>query len=158
MLINGLDQLTAGRNELQEKINNVNFQQNSHDSLLSRIDTWQEQTIQKVKQAADQARQQALTFIRSKQDEIKKQFQTLSQELEQLQETEGVLEDDLSRLKNQIEQVDQCLEKLSQPSALELNTKQSEQIVWNRMIYVENRSTSFIPKQCQPLLQGECFD
>ena len=82
MLINELDELTASRNELQEKINRTNMQKNSHNSLLSQIDAWQEETIQKVKQAADQARQQALAFIRSTQEGIKKQFQTLSHELE----------------------------------------------------------------------------
>ena len=155
MLINRLDELTADRNELQEKFSKTSSQKNSGNSLLARIDAWQEETIQKVKQAASQARQQALKIINSKQEEINKQFQILSQELEKLRETEDVLEGDLSRLKNQIEQVNKDLEKLSQPPAVELNIKQTEQIVWHRMIYVEDRSTSSVPVQ-QPIpLQGE---
>ena len=100
MLVNGLDEITVERNELQEKINKAKPQKQSGSSILSRIDEWQQITIDKVIQAAEQARQQVLKIMNSKREEITREFQTLSQELEQLRETEGVLEQDLTRLKN----------------------------------------------------------
>ncbi len=142
MLVNGLDELTVERNELHEKINKASADKQSGSSLLSRIDKWQQDTIEKVKQAAQQARQQALEIINFKREEIMRQFQTLSQELEQLRETEGVLEQDLTRLKGQIGLINEDLEHLSQPPAVELNVSQSDQIVWDRMIYVEHKRQS----------------
>ena len=120
-----------------------------------RIDAWQEDTIQKVKQAAHEARQQALKIMNAKQEEIKGQFQTLSQELERLRETEDVLEQDLSSLKEQIKQLNNGLEKLSQPPAVKLHTEESEQIAWPRMIYVEDRSASSARPPQQPQLPSE---
>jgi DNA repair exonuclease SbcCD ATPase subunit len=148
MLVHGLD-------ELQEKINKASSQKHSGSSLLSQIDAWQKDTIQKVKQTAQQARQQVSKILNSKQKEITRQFRTVSQELKQFKQTKGVLEQDLSRLKNQIEQLHKDLEKLSQLPAIELNMKQSEQIVWCRMIYVEDRSVSSAQEQCSSQLRGE---
>jgi DNA repair exonuclease SbcCD ATPase subunit len=155
MLFNSLDELTVDRNDLQEKINKASSKKQFGSSLLSRIDEWQEITIGKVKQAAEQARQQALKIMNSKREEITRQFQTLSQELEQLRETEGVLEQDLARLKQQIGQLNKGLEQLSQPSVGELNVKQSDQIVWNRMIYVEEKSAHADYQQHRPQLRGQ---
>ena len=158
MLINGLDELIAGRNELQEKINRPSSQRHSGNSLLSRIDVWQEETIVKVKQAARQARQQVLIIINSKQEEIKEQFQALSQELAQRRETAGVLEGDLARLKDEIKRLNKALEKLSQPPTVELNIDQSEQIAWDRLIYVGDRSASSLSYQRQSQTKSEYFD
>jgi phage shock protein A len=154
MLLYGLDELTVNRNELQEEINKASSYKHSGSSLLSRIDAWQEDTIQKVKQAAQQARQQVLNIINFKREDITRQFQALSQEMEQLRETEDVLEQDLSRLKNQIKKLHEGLENVSQPPAIELNTKQSEKITWHHMIYVEDRSVSSAQEQ----RRGECLN
>jgi chromosome segregation ATPase len=154
-LVDGLDELTVDRNDLQEKINKISSDKHSSSSLLSRIDEWQQVTIENVKQAAQQARQQVLKIMNSKQEEIKRQFQTLSQEFEQLRETEGVLEQDLARLKQQIGQLNNDLEQLSQPSTVELNMKQSDQIMWNRLICVEEKSERTVDQQHQPQPRGE---
>jgi chromosome segregation ATPase len=142
MLVHGLDELTVNRNELQEKINQASSQTNSGSSLLSQIDAWQENTIQKVKQTAQQARQQVLKIINSKREDITKQFQTLSKEMKELRETEDVLEQDLSRLKKQIEQLHKGLGNLSQSLTVELNMKHSEQIAWHHLICIEDKSLS----------------
>ncbi len=147
MLVNELDELTVDRNELHEKINKASSQKHSDSSLLSQIDVWQEDMIQKVKQTAQHARQQVLKILNSTQEEIIRQFQAMSQEMEQLRETEDVLEQDLSRLKNQIEQLQKSLGNLYQSPTLELKMKQSEQIAWHRMICVEDRSESSTQRQ-----------
>ena len=156
MLVNGLDEITIERNELQEKINKTKSQKQSGTSILSRIDEWEEITIEKVKQAAEQVRQQVLKMMNSRKEEIMKEFQSLSQELEQLRETRAVLEQDLTRFKQQIARINIDLSQLSQLPAIELNTKQSDQIVWNRMIYVvENKSKSSDDLQLRSSLKGE---
>jgi hypothetical protein len=74
MLINGLEKLTASRNELQEKINNANLDNRSDTSILSQIDTWEQKTMQKVQQAADEVRKEVLVLIKSKQEESQKNW------------------------------------------------------------------------------------
>jgi uncharacterized protein (UPF0305 family) len=155
MLVNELDELITDRDEFQEKINKASSDTQFDSSLLLRIDEWQRITIEKVKQAAKQVRQEVLKIMNSKREEIMREFQTLSQELEQLKETEGVLEQDLTRLKQYIGQINKDLEQLSQLSAVELNVKQSERIVWHRMIYVEEKPINPVKQQFQSQPEGE---
>jgi predicted RNase H-like nuclease (RuvC/YqgF family) len=139
MLMNKLDELTVDRNDLQEKINKATSQNQSGSSLLSRIDEWQRTTIEKVKQAAEQARQQVLQIMNSKREEITRQFQTMSQEMKELRDTKSVVERDLAQLKQQIDQLNEDLKQLSQLPIVELNMKQSDKIEWRRMIRVEEK-------------------
>ncbi|CAF0745408.1 unnamed protein product [Adineta steineri] len=141
MLANELDGLTTERDVIQEKISKAISHRQSAGSLLSRIDEWQRTTIEKVKEAAAQAREQAFQIMNLKREEITKQFEIISQELKELSDTKCVLEQDLTRLKQDIDQLNQDLEQLSQPPPAKLNVKQSEQIVWHQMIYVEQQST-----------------
>ena len=154
MLVNGLDKLIASRNELQEKINNANLDNRSDISILSQIDTWEQETIQKVQHAADKVRKEALVLIKSKQEEIKNQFQTLSKELANMQKTEVVLEQDLTKLEREIARINDDLKQSSQLPTIKLTMNQSEQIAWNRMIYVEQnpRNTSSQQEQQSELL------
>lgn len=149
MSAKGLEKLTASRNELQEKINNANLNNRSDISILSQIDTWEQKTIQKVKQAADDVRKEVFVLIKSKQEEIKNQFQTLSKELDNLRETKSVLDKDLTRLEREIAQINEDLKQSSQLPTVKLVTNQSEQIAWNHMIYVEQKSENTTSQQEQ---------
>jgi uncharacterized phage infection (PIP) family protein YhgE len=155
MLINKLDELTADRNDLQEKINKATSHNQSSSSFLSRIDEWQQATIEKVKQAAEQARQQVSQIINSKREDITRQFQTMSQNMKQLRDTKGVVEHDLARLKQQIEQLNEDLKQLSQPPTVELNVKQSDKIEWHRMICVEEKPVYAANEQSQSQPRGK---
>jgi DNA polymerase III delta prime subunit len=149
MLINGLEKLNASRNELQAKINNANLDNRSDISILSQIDTWEQKTIQKVQQAADEVRKEVLVLIKSKQEEIKNQFQTLSKELDNLQETKSILEQDLTRLEREIARINEDLKQSSQLPTVKLMTNQSEQIEWIHMMYVEQKSENTTSQQDQ---------
>ena len=147
MLTDELDGIIAERNELAEKFKRVTLLEKRDNSLLSQIDEWQETIIEKVKKVAEQARQQVLNVVNFQQGEVSKQFQTISQELKQLKDTKGAVEQSLTRLKQQINELNEDLDKISQSSTIELNTKQSDHIVWDRMIYVEEKSA---PTSNQP--------
>ena len=159
MLVNGLDKLIASRNELQEKINNANLDNRSDISILSQIDTWEQETIQKVQHAADKVRKEALVLIKSKQEEIKNQFQTLSKELANMQKTEVVLEQDLTKLEREIARINDDLKQSLQLPTIKLTMNQSEQIAWNRMIYVEqNPQNTSSQQEQQSELLGKHLD
>jgi hypothetical protein len=98
-------------------------------------------------------------ILNSKRIEITTQFETLSQELVQRKETEDFVETDLAQLRQKIQQLNQNLKSLNQPPAIELHTEQSDKIVWNRLIYVEeeytHRRRSPPPSQPPPIYQFE---
>ena len=141
MLFNDMDGLIEGRNDLQEKINKASQNKNARSPLYAQIDEWQRTTIEKVMAVAEQARQQVTEILNSKRIEITSQFETLSQELIQRKESENFVENDIARLKQKIQQLNQDLNSLTQPPAIEFHTEQSDQIAWDRLIYVENKST-----------------
>ncbi len=146
-LVNRLEKLTTSQHELKEKIDNTNLDNRSDISILSQIDTWEQKTIEKVQQAADEVRKEVLVLIKSKREGIKNQFQTLSKELDNLRETKGVLEQDLTRLERQIARINEDLKQSSQLPTVKLITNRSEQIAWNHMIYVEQKSENTTSQQ-----------
>jgi len=147
ILVNGLEKLTASRNELQEKIKNFNLGNRPDILILSQIDRWEQKTIEKVHQAADEVRKEVLVLVKSKQEEIKNQFESLSKELDNLRETKGTLEQDLIRLEREIAQINEDLKQSFQLPNVKLMTNQSEQIPWNPMIYVEEKSQNTTSQQ-----------
>lgn len=142
ILIRNLNEIKTNQNDLQGKIKKVKSQKQPSNLFLTRIDEWQQQTIEKVKQTAQQVRQQITKVMNTKRDEITKEFQILTQDLEHLKETESVLEPDLTRLRKQIDQLDRDVEQFFQSSIIELNIKPNEQIIWDQMISIESKERS----------------
>ncbi|CAF1204785.1 unnamed protein product [Rotaria sp. Silwood1] len=155
LLLNELDGLTVDRNELQAKINEAASNKKSDNQFLAQIDEWQRKTIEKIKAAAELIRQQVFKIMNSKLEEITVQFQTLSQELQELQETKGAVEQDLTRLKEEIRRLNEDLQQAAQSPTIYLNTKQSDQIVWEGMIYIEENSVNLVNQMCQTKSIGD---
>ena len=147
--INELEKLSASRNELLQKINTANLDNRPDILILSQIDTWEQETIQKVHQAADKVRKEVLGRIKSKQEEIKNQFQTFSKELDNLREKKGILEQDFTRLEREIARIKEDFKQAADLPTIKLVTKRSEQMAWNRMIYVEQKSANITNQQLQ---------
>ncbi|CAF4142535.1 unnamed protein product [Rotaria magnacalcarata] len=140
MLINKLDGLTVDRNDLQEKINVAASNLGSGQHITEKIDEWERITTEKVKQVAEMAKKQVLRIINSKQEEITIRFHNLSQELKERRVKKSVVEQDIARLRQEIDQIKKDLTKLAQTPTIELNMKQNDEIKWDRMIYVEEKS------------------
>ncbi|CAF4792420.1 unnamed protein product [Rotaria sp. Silwood2] len=83
------------------------------------------------------------------------EFETLSQELKELRETKGVVEQNLERLKEKIRRLNEDLEQAAQSPSIELNTKQSDQIIWQHMIYVKEKSVNLFNRWRQTKSIGE---
>ena len=137
-----MDGVVEERNRLQDEINNVEQLNDQQNPLIEQIDQWQKVTIEKVKQVAAQARQQAIQLVTSKQVKITTEFQSFAQELAQLKESENYVEPDLTRLSQMINQLKQDLRQSTQPTSIILHTEQSDGIDWVRFIYVEEIQTN----------------
>jgi phage-related minor tail protein len=147
--------ICGDRNDLQDKINKATQNKDSHSPLLARIDEWQGTTIEKVKQVAEQARNEAKRLLDSKRTEITSQFEKVSKELVQIKETEDFVEQDLVRLKQTVHQLNQSLKELAQPPTIELRTEQSDRIEWNRLMYVEAKVSTITNQDRRSREAGE---
>ena len=136
-----MDKIVEERNRLQDAINNGAQHNDQQSPLIEQIDKWETITIKKVKQAAAEARQQALRLLDSKRMQITTEFKSFSQELGTLKESENYVEHDLTRLSQMINQFNQDLKQSTQPITIELHTEQSDKINWDSLIYVEEKQT-----------------
>ncbi len=59
----------------------------------------------------------------------------------QRKESEDFVEDDLTRFKQKLRQVNENMKELAYPLTIVLNTKQTDQMKWTRLIYVEENFT-----------------
>jgi chromosome segregation ATPase len=134
-----MDRIVEERNRLQDVINDGIQPNDQQSPLIEQIDQWQNITIEKVKQVAAQARQQAIQLLNSKRTKINIEFKSFSQELAHLKESENYAEHELTRLNEMIDQFKQDLRQSAQPTTIELHTEQSDGINWNRLIYVAEK-------------------
>jgi hypothetical protein len=145
-----MDKIIEERNRLQDAINTEVAQHNDQQShLIAQIDKWQNSTIEKVKQVAAQARQQAIELLNSKRMMVNTEFKNFSQELARLKESENYVEHDLIRLNKMINQFKQDLRQSTQPATIEFRTEQSDMIDWDSLIYVEEKQTSTADQERQ---------
>ncbi len=136
-----MDKIVEERNRIQDAMNNGPQSHAQQSPLLQQIDKWQNSTIDKVKQVAAQARQQAIELLNSKRMKMTTEFTSFSKELAHLKESENYVEHDLSRLNQMINQFKQDLRQSAQPTTVKLHTEHSEKINWDSLIYVEEVST-----------------
>ncbi|CAF4340352.1 unnamed protein product, partial [Adineta steineri] len=111
MIASELDTLIEDHNNLQDKINQKIQYNNSNNTLFIQIDEWQRTTIEKVKQVAEQARQQVIKLLDSQTLEIKAQFDKFSEELTRLKATKSVVGENLKQLKQTVCQLDQNIQR-----------------------------------------------
>ncbi len=154
-LNNELYGIIEDRNILQEKMPNSTQQKDICSPLLLQIDQWQKATIEKVEQAAEQARQQVRQILNSKRTEMTSEFEKFSQALVQLKETEDFAEQDLKKLKQTFTRLNQDLKQLAQSSAIELHMEESQKFAWNRLIYVVDKTNYADNRQRQQESMGE---
>ncbi|CAF1107574.1 unnamed protein product [Adineta steineri] len=156
ILFTKMEELVEERNGLQEKINKTPQGNNICNPLIEEINAWEKVTIEKVRQTAEQARQQANQLLNSKSIRITNEFKGLSDELADLKETEDYVEHDLTRLKQKIRQFNVDLTQLSQATRIELNREESERVKWNRIIYVQEKPVE-VERQQTPTIITSMF-
>jgi vacuolar-type H+-ATPase subunit E/Vma4 len=148
-MANQLEGFIGDRNGLQYQITEATKEENFDSPLLVEIEDWQSKTIEKVKRVAEQAKKQVIKLLNSKKTEIKSEFEKFSQELIQLKENEDLLENDLEYLKQTVGELNQKLKELSKQPGIELCKEQSDQIEWDTLIYIREK-TSFTLKPLHP--------
>jgi chromosome segregation ATPase len=144
-----MDKIVEERNRLQDVINNTVQSNDQQNPVIEQINQWQNNIIEKVKQVAAQARQQAIQLLNSKRVKINTEFKNFSQELAHLKESKDYVEHDLRRLNQMISQFKQDLGQSTQETAIKIHTEKSDEINWNSLIYVEEKEISTNNQQRQ---------
>jgi hypothetical protein len=146
-----LDKVIGERNLLQDEIKIATQCDDLQSPLLiQQINQWRDITIEKVKQVAAKALEQAAHLLNSKKVKIGTDFKDFSQELGRLKESENFVEYDLTRLNQTISQFKQELIQLTESTAIKLHTEESNEIKWHLLIYVEEEQTYTDNQQEQP--------
>ncbi|CAF1110123.1 unnamed protein product [Adineta steineri] len=154
LLFTEMEKLVEERNKVKEEINKPTNANDTNNPLIEEINAWEKITIEKVRQTAEQMRQQANQLMNSKSVKITNEFRSFSEELANMKETEDYVEHDLARLKQKIDQFNEDLTQLSQGTRIELNKDESEKINWNRIIYVQEKLAEVERQQTPTIKQG----
>jgi methyl-accepting chemotaxis protein len=142
-----MDKIVEERNRLQDVINNTVQSNDQQNPVIEQINQWQNNIIEKVKQVAAQARQQAIQLMNYKLIKINTEFKDFSQELAHLKESEDYVEPDLRQLNQMISQFEQILRQSTQQTTIKIHTEKSDEINWDSLIYVEKKETSINNQQ-----------
>jgi hypothetical protein len=89
-----MDEVTTNHDQLQQTIAEQEAQPNCHP-LMKKIDEWEEQSINKIHQAADNAREQLLTIIDRYKTQVKNDLAYLTTELSKARNEDDYVETDL---------------------------------------------------------------
>ena len=137
-----MDKIITEHNHLQYEIN-IEMQRNSRQNpLIEQIDQWQRRSIEKIKRAAAQARQEASELWNAQRVQLNIEFESFSQELAYLKESKNYAEHDLIRLNQMIKKFQRDLDQSTQSMTIVLHTERSDSIDWGSLIYVEERTAS----------------
>lgn len=120
--------------------------------LLAQIDQWEQQTLANVQRTANAARER-IRLLLTRTDYSNPQFEQFSQELKRRKENEDYFENDVERLRQQLEYI-----KFQAKQSLEMNIQYTF-IDWQTIIHINLKNQQHIPthywSQDTPLLTVE---
>ncbi|CAF3027549.1 unnamed protein product [Rotaria sp. Silwood2] len=122
------EEIILAHDQIQQNINENTTKPQLHP-LMKQIDEWEQQSMNKIRQAADEARKQLLSIIEKHMDNIKKSLGLLTEQLNKARVDDEFVETDIKEWKER-------LEKLKK----EMNAPQSIKI------QQDNNMTGFISK------------
>ncbi|CAF1097551.1 unnamed protein product [Didymodactylos carnosus] len=123
-----LDRLMAEHSAFKHHLSQLT---KNKPALLVEIDQWEMEQHDKIRRAADQARDNIRRVLDESNEELKNKLRALTDRLNSTKSTRLHLESSVDRLSNQLEQLKEDLDQAT--SAIQLNT---EEINWEKMIEI----------------------
>ncbi|CAF3616912.1 unnamed protein product [Rotaria sp. Silwood1] len=108
-------------------------------NLFDQIEQWKKTTINKVKKAAEKAQHELIELIDKQRITIKKQLQLITEGIRCCQEGENFVENDIDRLKKEINELQQKLQQFTEKDNSKGIIVDNDQIDWNRIIYIQEQ-------------------
>ncbi|CAF1084839.1 unnamed protein product [Adineta steineri] len=132
-----MDEIGANHDQLKQLIVEQEAQPTCHP-LMEQIDKWEQESITKIHQAADDARKQILTIICTHRTQVTDNLAVLTQELSRARDEDDYVETELNEW---IEKLDQLKIDLNAAQALHFDQDDSETSLISK-IYIDNSSIS----------------
>ncbi|CAF4881146.1 unnamed protein product [Rotaria sp. Silwood1] len=104
--------------------------------LFAQINEWKITTINKVEKAAEKAHHELIELIDKQKIKITKQLEAIAKEIRCRREEENFLENDIDRLKQKLNEIQQTFRQLIQKDTNKSIIINNDQIDWNRLIYI----------------------
>ncbi|CAF0731783.1 unnamed protein product, partial [Didymodactylos carnosus] len=108
--------------------------------LFNIINEWENDTMSKIRLAAEQFRQRFQQVIGEKKEKVRKEFQTINHELRTRQNVNDYVESDLSRWKDELTELKEKLEMI--PTSIKISTEISDRLNWSSMVQINDTNTN----------------
>ncbi|CAF1016173.1 unnamed protein product [Rotaria sp. Silwood1] len=130
------NEIVLSHDELLDQIQRLEKSNYSSWNLFERIEQWKKATINKVEQAAEQAHHKLIELIDKQRTRITEQLEPITTEIRCRREEENFLENDIDRLQNKINEIQQILELFIKKDTNKTIIVDNNQIDWNRLIHI----------------------
>jgi hypothetical protein len=148
LLQRSMNEITHNYDELKKKIQRQTSEQQQH-SLAEQIDQWEQESIEKIRQLANDTRQEIKTTVQHRTDHLKEKLEKLKQQLDKARRDGGFYENDLKQWSDKLQElqrsfIDQPKIKLDEDS---LSTPLVSRISLNETsrILLSSSSSSLFP-------------
>jgi chromosome segregation ATPase len=111
-----LDEIEGERNLFQQAITQQTASSQKH-SLIQEIDEWEQQSIQKIKQTAEEARQLLVKYTNEHIIRIEQRLNKLTYQLKHSRDEDDIMETDFQKWKEELQQM---TEQLNKPPNIEI--------------------------------------
>ena len=112
-------------NSFRQTLNDQKHNSNQHP-FIEKIDLWEYNSIQKIKQTADQCKQKVIKYMNKYVIEIENKFNDLFEQLKQIHKENEFNEIDLKGLTNKLNNLK---EKLNKPSNISIEEENSSSFI-----------------------------
>ena len=124
------------RNEIKESLETTKSTSSNGEriSCLDEIDRWETEIIQRLQQIAAKARTNVNEILATRINEIRHRFERLSLDIQQRQKEGIYLENDIDRVKTQLDQLKNDIAHVNE--TIQIDTTVSNNIEWETLIYI----------------------
>ena len=116
------------------------IQENITHPLLSRIDQWEQKSIQKIKQAAEEARTKLQTFLADTKDQMKTSLGQVTNELQSSRESDDYTEIELDKWMEQLKELRLMTEEPTTIEIVDDDADQTQSLI--RLVLVRQNQTA----------------
>ncbi|CAF4758252.1 unnamed protein product [Rotaria sp. Silwood1] len=130
------NEIVRSHDELLNQIQKLEKSNNFSSDLVTQIEEWKKTTINKIEKAAEKAHHELIELIHKQRIKIRKQLETITKEIRCRREEENFLENDIVRLKQNLNEIQETLQQLFRKDTNKAIIVDNDQIDWNRLIYI----------------------
>ncbi|CAF3613036.1 unnamed protein product [Rotaria sp. Silwood1] len=130
------NEIVRSHDELLNQIQKLEKSDIFLSDIFAQINEWKITTINKVEKAAGKAHHELIELIDKQKIKVTKQLEAIAKEIRCCREEENFLENDIDRLKQKLNEIQQTFRQLIQKDTNKSIIVNNDQIDWNRLIYI----------------------